>query len=806
MKENKNKSYVLYIKGVEAFEKYKIPNVELMETKKFTDKQLANIAKGDMFLLSRQYNQKLWKMLKKIYAKQFKIVSIWIDSSIANLSFELFDKKQNLHTFKFHTEDSVLDFKVFKTKKEIGRGSGTPFFFVDSFTGPGSYSGRNIMRSSQFENIFNAAREFGNRYAEANGDCSGLLNPEVGKKDSYNGCLKDRPGRVKYVENNKEEPIVDVNYNKNETGDIEKQALVDEDEYLKVINFINNNVPAERLSNNIIFYRYDIVVPKDFKERITSLLDSPDYKNKFKFISDPHQCLIGILYLTTSDIDIAHHHLGKLTFEQLLELFTILADVSLDAPVELGELNANSQAQDRTKRARPTNMKVEVYPTTTSAEEGEVNPLTNDEVIEKIKRDLTEPAIEPNIYDLLKDATWTMAVLKDGKIIYVYDNCCFIGADKEKIIKKHAAMEIGAGYEKEEFVKVDKKIDMDRFNFFRKCPSVDGKNISEVYMSKEFLNDEVIIVLAKTKREKDNNKAELMFARRGDAEYNKRFEDGSKYAVLSSSLDNELYYAIKKRIANFVDSAKRVDYINDNVPNLLFAYLKTYGEFDNIHYIYVDTSVHYKIKNDELDSAQCLTDAELDSLETTQIELDGYKKLTSKDYIMVTPEDDIFKCPEIPRFKNEFTGIGIITAVEDNLDVKEEENDELVFIICPKGEASYDIICKTKKELDSDENLNNYRAKFINPQTQLFNLIKNDLLNVKHSLNLMTREQINSVTKIYVPSHTIGLHYKITEDLSNNFTVEILFSYSQTSYDEFDNLEALRSKRRYQGFYDFENK
>ena len=91
---------------------------------------------------------------------------------------------------------------------------------------------------------------------------------------------------------------------------------------------------------------------EDFKERITSLLDSPDYKNKFKFISDPHQCLIGILYLTTSDIDIAHHHLGKLTFEQLLELFTILADVSLDAPVELGELNANSQAQNRTKRAK----------------------------------------------------------------------------------------------------------------------------------------------------------------------------------------------------------------------------------------------------------------------------------------------------------------------------------------------------------------------------------------------------------------------------------------------------------------------
>ena len=182
MKEIKNKSYVLYIKGVEAFEKYKIPNVELMETKKFTDKQLANIAKGDMFLLSRQYNQKLWKMLKKIYAKQFKIVSIWIDSSIANLSFELFDKKQNLHTFKFHTEDSVLDFKVFKTKKEIGRGSGTPFFFA-SFTGPGSYSGRGIMSSAQFDNMFTATSELVNKHAEANGECSELLNPKVGKED-----------------------------------------------------------------------------------------------------------------------------------------------------------------------------------------------------------------------------------------------------------------------------------------------------------------------------------------------------------------------------------------------------------------------------------------------------------------------------------------------------------------------------------------------------------------------------------------------------------------------------------------------
>lgn len=756
MNKNKNKSYVLYIKGVEAFEKYKIPNVELMETKKFTDKQLANIAKGDMFLLSRQYNQKLWKMLKKIYAKQFKIASIFIDSSIANLSFELFDKKQNLHTFKFHTEDSVLDFKVFKTKKEIGRGNVTPFFFVDSFTGPDSYSGKfKVLRelditpmhhtpikidkdkctfkfnvggftekdcslgelankpgeneAKQGDNIsatiklapdrleanlinnllqilddkclgisssttladkvamilhevehykfqkdfdgdrvsisfpidatnlvdddkrvnytpecsipladkeiaskkaeevseyldnaeydmvvnkitndismhyrhikiagrhmFSIPSDFRERLCDLSYlpdlenrfkqfDNIGILQQElllkskdedmlesieeltfaqvlelftvladmkgmIKIKDEESGeyCLKHLEKKAELIANDikvaditdikiskmgvllltasdtigefgedskkcnwslfknleeainvlrtihneqkiytllkyqsgantifsnivpriskasfgqefevlldadalfyyrnkikfnveetelsckpikiKKEHNVNMGNNwahfaieileediktkisiqpyirKTKTVDIEKQALVDEDEYLKVINFINNNVPAERLSSNIIFYRYDIVVPKDFKERITSLLDSSDYKNKFKFISDPHKYLIDILYLTTSNEDIAHNQLGKLTFEQLLELFTILADVSLDAPVELGELNANSQAQDRTKRARPTNMKVEVYPTTTSSEEGEVNPLTNDEV------------------------------------------------------------------------------------------------------------------------------------------------------------------------------------------------------------------------------------------------------------------------------------------------------------------------------------------------------------------------------------------------------------------------------------------
>lgn len=227
MKENKNKSYVLhidsvesYINSVESFKNYKIPNVNLIKTESLTEKQMADIFTNNWISIKKRYNKKLWKMLKEIYAKQLKIDSIWIDSSIANLSFELFDKKQNLHTFKVHTKDSVLDFKEFKKQRTMIKENATPFFFVDSFTGPCSYSGRGIMRSAQFENIFNAAREFGNRYAEANGDCSELLNPEVGKKDSDNGCLKDRPGRVKYVEEDaNKEPIVDVNYDKSETGD-----------------------------------------------------------------------------------------------------------------------------------------------------------------------------------------------------------------------------------------------------------------------------------------------------------------------------------------------------------------------------------------------------------------------------------------------------------------------------------------------------------------------------------------------------------------------------------------------------------
>ncbi len=76
-----------------------------------------------------------------------------------------------------------------------------------------------------------------------------------------------------------------------------------------------------------------------------------------------------------------------------------------------------------------------------------------------------------------------------------------------------------------------------------------------------------------------------------------------------------------------------------------------------------------------------------------------------------------------------------------------------------------------KSELETNEEFVNYRTKFINPSSNLFVLIKNHLLYMAESDNYsLTKEQISSVSKIYVPSHTIGLHYKITPAAGVFFT------------------------------------
>ncbi len=66
----------------------------------------------------------------------------------------------------------------------------------------------------------------------------------------------------------------------------------------------------------------------------------------------------------------------------------------------------------------------------------------------------------------------------------------------------------------------------------------------------------------------------------------------------------------------------------------------------------------------------------------------------------------------------------------------------------------------------------------------------------------LTKEQISSVSKIYVPSHTIGLHYKITP-AAGVFSLDIIFSYSLQEYDSIDNLELQKGRNARKAFYDF---
>lgn len=666
MKENKNKSYVLYIKDVEAFENYKIPNVELMEIKKFTDKQSANIIKGDIFLLSRQYNKKLWKMLKKIYAKQFKIASICIDSSIANLSFELFDKKQNLHTFKVHTEDSVLDFKVFKTKKEIGRGSGTPFFFVDSFTGPGSYSGRGIMHSSQFENIFNAAREFGNRYAEANGDCSELLNPKVGKEGSDTASKKDARQIHTPIKIDKDKCTFKFNVG----GFTEKDCSLSE-----LADKIDEVKQGDNISATIKFAHYELEM--SLINKIAEILNS--------------DCSVTSSLVAKDKVAMILHEVEHYKFQK---------------DFEGNEINGLSINPRNPEISKANKIKV---------------------VVTKLHKD-------------------------DDKRAKYTPECSTPLADEEMASK--TIEEVSEYLDNTEYDAIINNIKI---------------SISIKYMTEKIAGKHNIII--------PKDFRERLFDLSYLPDLENRFKQFSNIGILQQEL---LLKSEDKDILEGIGELTFAQVLE------LFTVLADMKGMINIK---DEESGEYCLKHLEKKAELIVNDIKMADITDIKI------SKTVDNETTATIEQELTE----PAIEPNMDDLLAASDTDTMVVLKEEENDELVFILYPKEKDTYNIICKTKKELDSDENLNNYRVKFINNETQLFGLIKNDLLYINHTLNL-TKEQINNVAKMYVPSHTVGLHYKITEDAYNNHTVDILFSYSQKSYDE-----LYRTGLKYIAFKDFQD-
>ncbi len=241
MNKNKKKCYVLYISGVEAFKNYKAPKVEIIETEKLTSEQMENIMDDKWVSIKKKYNKKIWKILKDRFTKQsgIKLDGIFIDSSVAKMSFELFDKNQNLHTFKVHTANSILDFKEFGKNDDLKTRNRkfAPLFFMESFTGPGLYSKRHTMCNSQFENIWNVARGFGNMLAEANGGVDNALD-----KMSCKGIKEE------------EKDIPHYKFKISTSPDFNRDSIVYDDTEKKDLN-VSPEVPKDNQYWNIYRYR-----------------------------------------------------------------------------------------------------------------------------------------------------------------------------------------------------------------------------------------------------------------------------------------------------------------------------------------------------------------------------------------------------------------------------------------------------------------------------------------------------------------------------------------------------------------------
>lgn len=659
-----DKKYVLHISGLEDNCKYSYPSITRLSYSKFKKKNKEAIASGLITEINQKYNKHLYKILKKINKVQSKL-----DVKLVFINTDLLDKtidllfKGSLYSFKIHTASSAFDYKFGDAPS--GNKQFPPFFYMDSFTGPrGIYSSeRAVMKEGQSWNHFSvpgiklpkdalyteqtsvshfdANEEGGQPETSPDFNESSIVfdsrnNNSTGKKMSiaeFN--MLSHNAMLDAIDKAKVEPksLCDkiLNNIKKETEEIktvdtEEQILADNDEYLKVINFINSNVSKENLKNNIMFCRYDIIVPQDFKERIASLLDIPDYESKFKLMLHPHQFLSGILHVFGDIREIAIYQLGELTFEELLELFTVLAEVSKIKQLDLDSQSVNIQDKE--------------------AEEIET--------------------------------TYTMAAVKDGQYLFL-DDCTFkIGEDRSEAFNSILRAE---GHREEVFYALYSFEDKVRCNYYINAANVKDKRISAVYVSSSYSDYNKNIVL------REHQKADIE-----DVKLNIKME--------SNNEPTEEW----KRIIHGNPTKHRVVLKNNS-------------------------------KKQSANNAQ---------------------------------------------------------------------EDEMVFIITPRENDIFDIIYKSKSELETNEELINYKTKFINPSSNLFVLIKNHLLYIAESDNYsLTKEQISSVNKIYVPSHTVGLHYKITP-AAGIYSLDIVFSYSWQEYDSIDNLELRRGRNGRKAFYDFE--
>lgn len=628
------------------------------------------------------------------------------------------------------------------------------------------------------------------------------LSPIFKDKSNFNvnisECNNPGPILTKFMDDVAKEKTI-VPESKEKLDDVVSEYL-DNTEYDAIIEYITNKTNKEDMSTVVSkkdssFLTY---LPSDFRARMFDLSDIPGCGSKFKYFYNP----LGYIqdyFFSCKDDKTTMSFLCELTFEQLLELFTVLA--SMKGMIFDDDINKTEVETQKPKLtyngihlADIESIKIEkfaillIMPTAKTGTFGKDSRKVVYELYDNI--DLALETINQTLYSIGK-----YSLLKYNSIA----SNLFSSILPEKL---EASFSVFNG----RLIKV--LIDIDSWFYIPKptlmglefeCKNIEFKEQHNTKATKQDLHSAIEIL---------DNEVEKKYTFESKSLCDKILDNIEKEAEEIKT--SYTMAAIKDGQYLFIDDCTCK--IGEDRSAAFNSMLRAEGHKEEVFYALY--SFEDKVRCNYYIDAANVKDKIISAVYVSSSYSDCNKNIVLKEHQKVDVEDvklDI-KIESNNEPTEEMKRIIHGNPVKHRIVLKNNsrkqnannaQEDEMVFIITPCENDIFDIIYKSKSELETNEELINYRTKFINPSSNLFVLIKNHLLYMAESDNYnLTKEQISSVNKIYVPSHTIGLHYKITP-AAGIFSLDIIFSYSLQEYDSIDNLELQRGRNARKAFYDF---
>ena len=821
-----NKKYVLHISGLGENSKYSYPRIDRLSYSKFEKKNKEAIALGLVTEINQKYNKHLYKILKKINKaqSQINIKAVFIKTDLLDKTIDLLFKG-SLYSFKIHTASSYFYYKfgyVFSGNEQF-----PPLFCTGAFDGP--------KRASTYYSQFGAFE------IKLPKDALYTEQTSVSHFDaSKEGSQPERvwqiatnpvPILAKFMDDLAKEKTI-VSESKEKVDDFVSEYL-DNTEYDIVIDNIKKSISKKYMSEKIAG-KHNIRLPKDFKQRVFDLSFLIDIDNKLE--TSP---FIGIiqqeLLLSRGDKEMIGD-LDTLTFEQLVELFTVLA--SMKGMVKV--LNKDTNEWILAPHEEKLSLCSEICNVVNNDANSMLEESKFDDAIDKTRIEPEKPKLTCNGIHLADIES--IKIEKYGVLLIRLDvEEGYFGKDSRKcrwdlyqdideavdvLRKYHGTPKV---YSRLKYTSNSSKL------FSNVIPEVSKKSFGKIF--KVLIDVDSLFYIARTWNMDAIECKKIEYLEQHNAKVTNK-ELHSAIEILDSDIESK--YTIEPHIAIpqveeiktsctmaaikdgqylFIDDStfKMGEDRSATFNSILRAegykeeiFCVLYKNLDKVRFNYYIDAANVKDKTisavyvsssySDYNKNIVLREHQKADIEDIKLDIKMEKEENNKP-----EEDEVLKCSEAYKFKNDFAGTGNISAIEPTEEIRRmidgnptkyrlilENNsrrqsakgNKTVLVIIPSADNDFDIIRKTKMELESDEKLSNYRTKFISTSSNLFVLIKNHLLSMAESDNYaLTKEQISSVDKIYVPSDAIGLYYKTIKDKEKH-RLAIVFSYNQENYIE----------------------